>query len=183
MNFWKVSWLLIICFLLLSSPETDAAGTKPSGIPLTVNFVNEAADVTGIWDDAIRSDFVEAMNVAANDVSGYWKNGRPIILGSDLRSGTRLIVVDHPIYFDKTQVGGYHDVDGAGPFAIFDLTIAAQEEGADGPFLFGSHELDEMLADPGANRFKHRHFAGDRRSGRMLSLRFDAFGQQRGGRQ
>jgi hypothetical protein len=126
--------------------------------PLTISFVNQAADVSGIWDATIRSDFVEAMNIAANDVSGYWKNGRPVIVGSDLRSATRLIVVDHPIYFGHAQVGGYHYVDRTGSFAIFDLTMAAQEEGAGGPFLFGSHELDEMLADPSARSFKRKHF-------------------------
>jgi hypothetical protein len=155
MKFSKISWWLTAFLLFFPNPKSDAAARKA---PLTVNFINEAADVPGIWDDAIRSDFVEAMNMAANDVSSYWRSGRPIIVGSDLRSATRLIVVDHPIYFDRTAVGGYHWVDRTGAYAIIDLTIAAQEEGAAGPFLFASHELDEMLADPGANRFKHRHF-------------------------
>jgi len=157
MSHHKVSGLLAICLLVLGGPDTVAAG-KASRIPITVNFINQAADISGIWDDTVRSDFVEAMNVAANDVGAYWRNGRKVIVGSDLKNGMRLIVVDHPIYFDKARVGGYHDVDGAGAFAIFDLTMAAQQEGAAGPFLFGSHELDEMLADPGANRFMHGHF-------------------------
>jgi hypothetical protein len=125
--------------------------------PLTIKFVNEAADIDGIWTPAIRSDFVQAMTVAANDVSASWRARRPVIVGSDLRSATRLIVVDHPIYYGRTQVGGYHAVDRTGPFAIFDITVAAQDEGAAGPFLFGSHELDEMIADPGANRVSHRY--------------------------
>ena len=159
MNLCKISWTLIVYFLFLSGTNAIAAGRKAARIPITINFINQAADVSGIWDGAIRSDFVEAMNVAANDVSTYWRSGRPVIFGSDLKSGTRLIVVDGPLYFGKTQVGGYHGLDAAGPFAIFDLNTAAQAEGAAGPFLFGSHELDEMLADPGANRFIHRVFA------------------------
>ncbi len=159
MNLCKISWSLIVCLVFLPRTNANAAGPKASRIPITINFINQAADVGGVWDGAIRSDFGEAKNVAANDVSTYWRNGRSVLVGSDLKSGIRLIVVDHPIYFGKTQVGGYHDVDGAGPFAIFDLTTAVQQDGTNGPFLFGSHELDEMLADPGANRFIHKEFA------------------------
>ena len=155
----KISWLLIVSLAFLPITNAVAAGRKPSRIPITVNFINQAADVSGIWDDAIRSDFIEAMNVAANDVSRYWRNGRSVIVGSDLKSATRLIVVARPLYIGKMQVGGYHGADGAGTFAIFDLTTAVRDEGAAGPFLFGSHELDEMLANPGANRFIHRMFA------------------------
>lgn len=158
MNLRKISWPLIVFVFFLACPEAGIAGGKASRTPLTVRFINEAADVTDIWDAAIRSDFVQAMNVAANDVSASWRNGRPILVGSDLKSRTRLIVVDQPIYLGGTQVGGYHRVDRTGAFAIFDLTTATQQEGAAGPFLFGSHELDEMLADPGARRFAHGYF-------------------------
>src|SRR5208337_1599938 len=101
MNLCKISSSLIVCFLFLSGTNAIAAGRKAARIPITINFINQAADVSGIWDDAIRSDFVEAMNVAANDVSTYWRSGRPVIFGSDLKSGTRLIVVDGPLYFGK----------------------------------------------------------------------------------
>jgi hypothetical protein len=159
MNLCRISCLLIVSLLFLPGTDIVAASGKPSRIPITVNFINQAADVSGIWDDAIRSDFVEAMNVAANDVGKYWRTGRSVLVGSDLKSATRLIVVDHPIYFGKTRVGGYHEVDRTGPFAIFDLTMAVQQDGANGLFLFASHELDEMLANPGVNRFIHRQFA------------------------
>jgi hypothetical protein len=159
MNCRKISLSLIVCLLFLPHTNANAASPKASRTPITINFINQAADVDGVWNDAIRSDFVEAMNVAANDVSTYWRNGRRVLVGSDLKSGIRLIVVDGPLYFGKAQVGGYHWHDRTGSYAIFDLNMAVQQDGTNGPFLFGSHELDEMLADPGANRFIHQEFA------------------------
>lgn len=160
MRILTVSRLLAASFALIGALATGADAGRVSRVPaIPIKFINQAADMSGIWDDSIRSEFVEAMNVAANDVSTYWRNGRQVIIGSDLKAGTRLIVVDHPIYFGSTRVGGYHYTDRAGAFAIFDLTIAASQEGADGPFLFGSHELEEMLADPSARRFIAGHFA------------------------
>jgi len=146
-----VQWVFLASvFLAMSSAD---AATPP---PINVKFINKAEDVTGFWDDSIRADFVEAMNLVANNVSAAWRNGQPVTIGS--KGGMRLIVVDHPLYIGKSQVGGYHSTGSTGPYAIIDLTVALQQEGPGGPYLFGSHEVAEMLVDPSVNRFAHGVF-------------------------
>jgi hypothetical protein len=140
--------LLVLCANAVAGPISRKA--------ITIQFVNEAADVPGVWDPSIRSDFVEAMNTAANDVSANWRGNAPVVISSDLKSPRRLIVVDHPISFGGASAGGFHYYDATGPYAIFDLSQAIQQEGAAGPFLFGSHEIAEMLADPYSNRTMNR---------------------------
>jgi len=136
-------------------PPAVGANAKPRSSLLTIQFVNQAADVPGVWDATVRSEFIEAMNIAANNVSKYWLKGRPIIIGSDLRSRWRLIVVDHPLSYAGMPAEGFHASDGTGPFAIF--TLAGEGVGA--PFMLGSHEVGEMLADPNINRFINGWFA------------------------
>ena len=91
------------------------------------------------------------MNIAANEVSKEWRKGTGVTVASDIKGGMRLYVVDHPIFFARRPAGGYHYFDAKGPYAIFDLSMAAGPgKNVDGSFLFGSHEVDEMLADPSA---------------------------------
>jgi hypothetical protein len=124
--------------------------------PISIQFVNKAADIPGFWDESVRSDFVEAMNIAAANVSSKWLGGRPVIVSSDIRSNWRLIVVDHPLNFDGTPATGFHDEDGTGPYAIFTLGSSGSVAGI---FLDASHELEEMLVDPSANRFINGWYA------------------------
>jgi hypothetical protein len=143
-----------------ANAETAAqlAAIKPP-LPLSIEFINEAADVPGVWDPVIRSEFVEAMNISANDVSRQWRKGSAVTIGSDIKSGMRLYVVDHPLSFAGRPAGGFHYHDAKGSYAIFDLTVAAGVgENVDGSFLFGSHELDEMLADPSARAFLNGYY-------------------------
>lgn len=150
----NLSKLIRLCcgILFLSLPPTNALARSNHGRTITIQFENEAADIDGSWDASTRSDFVEAMNTFANDVSASWRNNSPVVISSDVKSAWRLFVVDHPIYYGGVEVGGYHYFDRKGPYAIFDLNEAIQQEGAAGPFLFASHEIAEMLADPHSNR-------------------------------
>jgi hypothetical protein len=119
--------------------------------PIAIEFTNRAPDVTDLWNETIRSEFVEAMNMVAADVSSRWLHGRPVVVSSDIRSHWRLIVVDHRLSYNGVAVVGYHTRDSRGPYAIF--TLSAAGDSAAQVFLDGSHELSEMLVDPSANRF------------------------------
>jgi hypothetical protein len=130
------------------APLGAGANPSPARI-LSIQFINRAQDIPGIWDEKIRSQFIEAMTIAANNVTTYWRKGRPVIISSDIRSRWRLIVVDHPLSYGGIPAAGFHAYDGLGPYAIFTLA----DQGVAAPFMLGSHELGEMLADPNINRF------------------------------
>jgi hypothetical protein len=118
--------------------------------PIAIQFINRAPDTT-LWNATIRSEFVEAMNIVAANVSKQWLHERPVVIGSDLRSNWRLIVVSHRLTYGGESVAGYHLQDANGPYAIF--TLAAAGNSLAQLFLDGSHELAELLVDPSANRF------------------------------
>jgi hypothetical protein len=133
--------------LIVGCVAADAAPLRP----IAIQFSNRAADVPGFWDDTIRSEFVEAMNRVATDVSSRWLHGLPVVISSDIRGNWRLIVVDGRLSYGGIAVAGYHNRDARGPFAIFTLNAAGDSVAQ--IFLDGSHELSEMLVDPSANRF------------------------------
>ena len=118
--------------------------------PVAIQFINHAPDVVGLWDETIRSEFIEAMNIVADNVSSRWLHSRPVIVSSDIRSRWRLILVNHRLTFNGQPAAGYHWRDGTGPYAILALNRASDSVAQ--VFLDGSHELAEMLVDPWANR-------------------------------
>jgi hypothetical protein len=123
--------------------------------PLAIRFINHA-NVPGLWYETTRSEFIEAMNIAAANVSSRWLHGRKVLVGSDLRSKWRLIVVAHPLSYDGQPAAGFHWHDAMGPYAVLTLRTAASQAQL---FLDGSHELSEMLVDPSARRFINGWYA------------------------
>jgi hypothetical protein len=75
--------------VLIACPSANAGLSRP----VAIKFINRAADVPGLWDETIRAEFVEAMNVVAANVSKNWLGRRSVVINSDVRSNWRLIVV------------------------------------------------------------------------------------------
>ncbi len=143
---------IVVCGIAVMAIMTNCVTVNARPLrPVAVRFINHAADVPDLWDETIRSEFVEAMNIVAANVSNRWLHGRPVVVSSDIRSKWRLIVVDHRLSYNGEPAAGYHGRDRTGPYAIFSLSAANDSVAA--VFLDGSHELSEMLVDPSANRF------------------------------
>ncbi len=118
--------------------------------PLTIELVNRAADVPGVWDVKIRARAVEALTRNANEVSRYWLGGRRVTVERGRPARFRLIVVNRPIEYGGIAASGYHDHYAKGPFGI--VNIGAAHGSAVMVYLLLSHELAEALVNPNDDR-------------------------------
>jgi hypothetical protein len=117
---------------------------------LTIELVNHAGDIPGMWDRKIRARAVEALTRNANDVSRYWLGGRPVTVEIGTPAAFRLIAVNRRIDYEGTPASGYHDHDRKGPYGIVNLGAAHSSIAM--VYLLLSHELAEAIVNPNLDR-------------------------------
>jgi hypothetical protein len=121
---------------------------KPA--PLTIELVNQAGNIPGVWDGTIRARAAEALTRNANDVSRYWLGGRPATVEIGTPAAFRLIAVNRPIDYEGTPASGYHAHDTNGPYGIVNLGSAHGSVVM--VYLLLSHELAEAMVNPNLDR-------------------------------
>jgi hypothetical protein len=117
---------------------------------LTIELVNQAGDIPGMWDRKIRARATEALTRNANDVSRYWLGGRPVTVEIGTPAAFRLIAVNRRIDYEGTPASGYHDHDRRGPYGIVNLGSAHSSVAM--VYLLLSHELAEAIVNPNLDR-------------------------------
>jgi len=127
----------------------EAAPKSPRG-PLTIELVNQADDVPGVWDATIRLRATEALTRNANDVSRYWMDRRAVKVETGTPAAFRLIAVNRQLDYEGTPASGYHDRDEKGPYGI--VNIGAAHGKIAMVYLLLSHELAEAMVNPNDDR-------------------------------
>jgi hypothetical protein len=129
--------------------DQPQSGLDQRGL-LTIELVNQAGDIPGLWDGKIRTRVTEALTRNANDVSRYWMGGRPVKVEIGTPAPFRLIAVNRRIDYEGTPASGYHDRDEQGPYGIVNLGSA--HGNAAMVYLLLSHELAEAIVNPNDDR-------------------------------
>jgi hypothetical protein len=139
---------------MLATVSRVQADDRPHGVirqpPLTIELVNRAADIPGVWDATIRARAAEALTRNANDVSRYWLHGRPAKVEIGKPAWLRLIAVNRRLDYGGIAASGYHDRDAKGPYGI--VNIGAAHGKVAMVYLLLSHELAEAMVNPNDDR-------------------------------
>jgi hypothetical protein len=150
----RIAQLLAVAMLPFFTIGRSALANqaRPAGQqePLTIELVNQAGDLPGLWDAKIRARAAEALIRNANDVSRYWMDGRPVKVEIGTPAPFRLIAVNRPLDYAGTPASGYHDRDGHGPYGIVNLGSAHGNVVM--VYLLLSHELAEAMVNPHLDR-------------------------------
>ncbi len=139
--------VMAIASCVLADQRQTMAGERE---PLTIELVNQAGDVPGVWDAKIRARAVEALTRNANDVSRYWMGGKPVKVERGRPAGFRLIAVNRRLDYGGIPASGYHDHDQTGPYGI--VNIGAAHGNVVMVYLLLSHELAEAMVNPDDDR-------------------------------
>lgn len=146
--------ILAMLFITLASTSRALAEQLPTVASerqaLTIELVNQAGDVPGVWDAKIRTRAAEALTHNANDVSRYWMGGREIKVEIGTPAAFRLIAVNRRLDYSGIPASGYHDHDETGPYGI--INIGAAHGNVVMVYLLLSHELAEALVNPDDDR-------------------------------
>jgi hypothetical protein len=112
---YRVSIVLLLSVMLMIATGViaDEQRLRRNSEPLTIELVNQADDVPGVWDAKIRTRAAEALTRNANDVSRYWMGGRSVKVEIGTPASFRLIAVNRRLDYEGTPASGYHDRDEA----------------------------------------------------------------------
>ncbi len=149
---YRVSIVVLLVVLTIAwrvFAEDRHPGFKERG-PLTIELVNQAGDVAGVWDANIRARATEALTRNANDVSHYWLDGRAVKVEVGTPAPFRLIAVNRRLDYEGTPASGYHERDEKGPYGI--VNIGSARGNVAMVYLLLSHELAEAMVNPNDDR-------------------------------
>lgn len=141
---------LIVLTIAARAPAAQGRAISGRREPLTVELVNQAGNLPGVWDAKIRARAVEALTRNANDVSRYWMGGKPVRVEIGRAAAFRLIAVNRRLDYAGIAASGYHDRDETGPYGI--VNIGAAHGKVAMVYLLLSHELAEALVNPDDDR-------------------------------
>ena len=144
-----ILWLAIL-LTIARTVSADQRQVRNKPALLTIELVNQADDVPGLWDAKIRARAAEALTRNAGDVSRYWLDGRPVKVELGTPAPFRLIAVNRQLAYEGTPASGYHDRDALGPYGI--VNIGAAHGSLAMVYLLLSHELAEALVNPNLDR-------------------------------
>lgn len=144
-----VMWLSIM-LMIATVLRAEESATSSSRKPLTIELVNQADDVPGVWDAKIRMRATKALTRNANDVSRYWMDGRAVKVELGTPAAFRVIAVNRQLDYEGTPASGYHDRDERGPFGI--VNIGAAHGKVAMVYLLLIHELAEAMVNPNDDR-------------------------------
>jgi hypothetical protein len=142
--------LLSIMLMIATAVTADEQRPRRNSEPLTIELLNQADDVPGVWDAGIRARAAEALTRNANDVSRYWMDGRSVKVEIGTPAPFRLIAVNRRLDYEGTPASGYHDHDEKGPFGI--VNIGSAHGNVVMVYLLLSHELAEAMVNPNDDR-------------------------------
>jgi hypothetical protein len=143
---------IVTALIVLTNGSWSLADPRPASDqgPLIIELVNQAADIPGLWDAKIRARAAEALTRNGNDVSHYWRGGRPVKVEVGTPASFRLIVVNRRLNYEGTRASGYHAYDQKGPYGIINLGSAHGNVAM--VYLLLSHELAEAIVNPNLDR-------------------------------